>query len=44
MIISLKGTDDSPICEKEFVYNEEDIWNRLKEYKKAMKKKGVKVS
>ena len=42
MVLTLQGTDDPPILEKEFAYNEEDIWNCLKEHKKAMKKQGVK--
>jgi hypothetical protein len=33
---------DRPILEKEFSYNEEDIWNLIKGHKKAMKKKGLK--
>jgi hypothetical protein len=33
---------DRPIREKEFSYNEEDIWNLIKDHKKAMKKKGLK--
>ena len=42
MVLTLQGTDDPPILEKEFAYNEEDIWNCIKEHKKAMKKKGLK--
>lgn len=42
MVLTLQGTDDPPILEKEFAYNEEDIWNCIKRHKKAMKKMGVK--
>lgn len=42
MVLALQGTDDPPILEKEFAYNEEDIWNCIKRHKKAMKKMGVK--
>ena len=42
MILTLQGTDDPPIHEKEFLYDEEDIWNCIKNHKKAMKKSGTK--
>lgn len=42
LVLTLQGTDDPPILEKEFFYNEEDIWNLIKGHKKAMKKKGLK--
>ena len=42
MVLTLRGTDDPPILEKEFSYNEENIWNLIKGHKKAMKKKGLK--
>jgi hypothetical protein len=42
LVLTLQGTDDPPILEKEFSYNEEDIWNLIKDHKKAMKKKGLK--
>ena len=42
MVLTLQGTDDPPILEKEFAYNEEDIWNCIKRHKKAMKKSGGK--
>lgn len=42
MVLTLQGTDDPPIHEKEFAYNEEDIWECLKKHKKAMKKRGMK--
>ena len=42
LVLTFQGTDDPPIHEKEFAYNEEDIWNCIKEHKKAMKKMGVK--
>lgn len=42
LVLTLQGTDDPPILEKEFAYNEEDIWNCIKRHKNAMKKKGLK--
>lgn len=42
MILTLAGTNDPPILEKEFCYDEEDIWNCIKAHKKAMKKSGTK--
>lgn len=42
MVLTLQGTDDPSLPEKEFAYNEADIWDCLKEHKKAMKKMGVK--
>ena len=41
MTLTLQGTDEPPIYEKEFAYNEEDIWNCIKAHKKVMKKMGV---
>lgn len=42
MVLTLQGTDDPPIHEIEFAYNEEDIWNCIKRHKKATKKSVVK--
>ena len=42
MILTLQGTDDPPIHEKEFYYYDEVIWNGIKLYKKVNKKAGVK--